>query len=212
MNAAYTLLIMASQLLTMISGTPNVSDALRQQGIQVAHYAIDEANRQLAILNTQPIIIDTVSTSTPAQPPVQNNENVIYVPYYAGTAPQVQKPMEDKSGITVNIVNTTEKDVINSVPFGTYTIRVRVLDTDGNSTCGTYCDNPRDVNATKVPISMNAPDNQGGDIVEKVIDGKETPKSKDYYTSFLYVPTKKGNKNLTFTSGDLTKDLEINVQ
>lgn len=106
--------------------------------------------------------------------------------------------MEDKSAVTAVLVQTVPKDTVNSLKYGSFIIQVRVLDENGFTVNG-------------APVTMSISNNLAGDSIDKVIDTLETPKSTDYYTSFEYIPTTKGTKTLTFTSGELTTDLEIVV-
>ncbi len=187
MTSAYTLLLLAFHLLTIVSTTPNIPDSLKQTAISIANQAIVEANREIALSANQDIIIPVA----PAP---------VYVPQDPITgSTQITNTMEDKSAVTSEIIKTSPVDKENSVPYGSYTIRLRVLDESGKTVNG-------------APVTIDAPSNAGGDEKQKTIDTRETPSSLDYYTSFEYVPTTKGKKTLTFTSGNLTNTLEITVK
>lgn len=198
MTQIYTLLVLALQLLTLVSSTPNAPADLRQTAINVANSAIVEANKQIALSQQSGTIVPTPEVAAPA--PI------------IGSLPQPTTMPEDKSAITASIIRTVDADPVNSIPFGTYIIQVRVLDSSGKSTCGTFCDDPRNDNAVKIPVVMSAPDNVEGETVNRIIDTRETPSSTDFYRDFQYIPKTKGKKTVTFTSGNLTTSLDIVVK
>ena len=114
MTSAYTLLVLALQLLTLVTTTPNISPALRDQAVSVAHAAIAAANTP-----TAPVFSGTQSTPS-----------VVPVPVSATISVSMQP------SISAEIVHIAPADVQNSVPHGIYVIRARVLDADGNTTPG----------------------------------------------------------------------------
>lgn len=126
--------------------------------------------------------------------------------------PSVKVMPIDQSKVTAEVINHLEADVKGGQPFGTYTIRARVLSPDGKPNGGTFVTNPRDEHATKIPIVMTSPNNAYGLIKEAIIDTNETTSSKDYYHDFSYAPTQSRSVTLTFTSGNLSTDLSLVVE
>lgn len=116
MTAAYTLLVLALQLLTLVSTTPNVTPELRAQAVSVANTAIAAANAEIA----QPKQVAQSTYVTPA-------------PVLGAT---MSAPMADESRVTAEVVQVSPADPVNGVPHGTYFIRVRVYDANGTTVSG----------------------------------------------------------------------------
>lgn len=195
MSAAITLLMLAFQLLTAVANTPNAPQSLRESATTVANMAITEANKQLGAQNIQPVI-----TSAPVIP--VSAPQYIYTPAPVVPAPggilTVSMPV-DQSAITAEVINRSKPDAGNDSPYGEYQIQVRVLNASGVTVKGT-------------PIAMDAPNNLYSNPDSRTLDtvaSKET--GNDFYHVFVYNPTKAGPATLTFTSGNLTQLLTLNV-
>lgn len=116
MTAAYTLLVLALQLLTLVSTTPNVSPELRARAISVANTAIFAANAEMAPVTT-----------------VQST-HVMQAPVLGAT---MSTPMpSDQSKISAEVIKTLAPDPVNGLPYGMIIIRVRVFDSEGKTVNG----------------------------------------------------------------------------
>lgn len=185
MTAAYTLLVLALQLLTLVSTTPSVTPELRAQAISVANTAIAAANAEISAPQTVVGI---------AQPTVQSTPTTQQPVFGATIAASM-----DQSAVTAEVISTAPADPVNGIPHGIYTIRVRVLDASG-------------VTVNGASVTMNAPGNIEGAQKTKTIDTLQTPESSDYFTSFSFVPSEAGQHTITFSSGNLSTSLEVSVQ
>lgn len=182
---AFTLLITAMQLLTLVASTPNLPQSFVDNAKQVANTAIvfaqEEINKYQAELAKQATNAPTTTTApTPPTAPlgvIINQPNPI---------------MENKEDILVKVINVGPKDEVNGLPFGSFSLRISVLDASGK-----YLE--------KAPITIKTPDGQK--TVEP--NGMSTPDLKDWNTTFTYVPKAAGTKSLTFTSGTLSKTIEV---
>lgn len=185
MTAAYTLLVLALQLLTLVSTTPSVTPELRAQAISVANTAIAAANAEISAPQT---VVGITKPAVQSTPTTQQ-------PVFGAT---ITAPM-DQSAVTAEVISTAPADPVNGIPHGIYTIRVRVLDAAGKT-------------VNRASVAMNAPGNAEGAQKTKTIDTRETPESTDYFTSFSYVPMQTGTNTLVFTSGALSTSLSVSVQ
>lgn len=108
----------------------------------------------------------------------------------------------DRSDILIKLTGPFNYgDSVNNTPYGNYTVRVSVLDSSGNYTRNEL-------------IVMDAPDNiykNTGDT-EKYPNAISTNNGNDWFAGFSYVPTSLGSKTLTFTSGNLTKSITIEIK
>ncbi len=108
--------------------------------------------------------------------------------------------MEDKSEITVEVTKVREES--SDYPLGVYFLKVRVLDQNGKTTPIPKGQAPfQDVSMT-----------YNGIIENKKIDGKQTSESTDFYHTFAFYPAQKGLQQVVFASGNLTKQVSIDVQ
>jgi len=105
---------------------------------------------------------------------------------------------ESNADLVISLSSIGKKDSENNLPFGSYTINASVLDDKGNR-------------MEMVDITMDAPDNLLSKETRKT-NTQSGMNSKDWYTAFGYIPTKAGNKVITFTSGSFVNTFEINVE
>lgn len=167
------------------------------------------ANIRMILAPSEPVQ-GTINTS-PVSSPQQTASTTQSAPVAGSINNQSSAPMpEDKSAIIAKVVGQNKND--SSLPFGSYSIKVQVLDKDGKPTGGTFITNPRDENATKIPVTMTAPGNLFSGGSEAIIDSIETTGSKDYFHTFGYAPKTGGSKSLTFVSGKLSTTIKIDVQ
>lgn len=153
----------------------------------------------------QPIVIFLPVPTPQNTEPLSNQNNIGNI----NTMPQISQ-----AKITVDQSYDAGRDPVNGIPFGQYTFRVQVLDDNGVPTCGTFCENPRDPNAVKIPVTMSVDgdtDPASGNFDSRFINAKDGADSTNYYTSFGYVPTEAGDHTVVFTSGTFTKEVDINV-
>lgn len=179
---------MAMNLLTAVQGNPNLPPQFKETAISVANNAIVFANQELAKLPAD-------------QTPVQQPVTPVVVPVAPVQPPVVGgiiTPM-DKSSLDVEVTEYRKKDIVNGQPFGHFSISVSVKDKDGKN--------------LRQEIVMDAPDN----LLNKTVDTVKIPNSEtnvnkgDWTASFGYVPVSEGQKVITFTSGNLKKQVTINV-
>lgn len=103
---------------------------------------------------------------------------------------------EDLSGVTAFIYNHTEEA---SYPHGVFAVQVSLLDSNGKY-------------VKDATFQLSVSDNLIENETERNVDGRTTVKANDWNTRFRYAPSSPGSKTLTFTSGDFTKTLTIEVQ
>ena len=224
MVQALTLLIMALQLLTAVNH-PNVPESLKQSAISTANFAIKVANEALkegtvqSIATTPaPVQIVTppvlVEDTSPKFGSVVAPEPVISQPIIMPTqpAPIVPAPVVDKSEIVVVSDQQTAflpcPDCLYPQYNRAYFIfYVEVLNKDGSKV------------VADVDIQLPADDlfTVAGHTRTPELLSKQpttlTPNKQHFGPAvFPYYPTSKGSKTLTFTSGNLTKSVTINVQ
>lgn len=108
---------------------------------------------------------------------------------------------ENFPAITAEVIDKSPADPANGIPFGTWTIMVKVYDVDGNLVSL----------ASKTPVDMSAPDNLDGTPKKAVIDTQVSKEDPSTYHNFLYTPVTAGTKSLSFTSGNLSAPLSIEV-
>lgn len=185
------LLLLAFQLLSLVAATPNISASIRQQAITIANQAIVEAQAELAVSTPAPII---ASTNAPQQNVVQPQPAPVQQSIIQPAIIQTKVMDQSKADIIIVESSDAKIDAVNGIPYGTYFFQVRILDSNGNPVKG-------------VPVSMTI----DGKTINRTIDTAPTIGSVDYYTTFQYIPTSTGDKDATFASGDLTKDLTFSV-
>ena len=183
MTAAMTLLITAIQLLSIVAGMPNIDPAFKATAIDIANQAITTAQTELAATE-RPLTTQQIQTFTN--------------PNYGSITPMVETPI-DKSGIVVVLTSKNDPDEKANMPYGAYNYSVSILDKDGNGT-------------EKAAVTLTSQDNLYGNTVIQEARGKTTNEAKDWFTGFQYIPTSKGDKILTFTSGSHTKTINLSVE
>lgn len=192
MTIAINLLISAMTLLTMIQQNPNLPQSFRDSAVNIANQAIVVAQNEIANQNktvTNPVIIDTVA-------PVQT----IQQPTFSGIMTPMETPI-DKSGITAELMKIYKDS--ETPYFGQYIFKVSVLNEKGE-----YVNNAE--------VAMSAPEDYfqtvGQNKETKFTNDRKNNDDKNWYLTFGYVPMTQGTKNVTFTSGNLSTTITINVQ
>lgn len=154
-----------------------------------------------AILNA-PVTEGTVSTSSAPIDLATTTAPVTQAPIQTTIQPTfgsitTNQPTMDKSALLVTPIytpTTQGRGPSEGMPFGQYGFEVSVLDSDGN-----YIKN-----AAVTLTSDLAPDTQYTKDADSGV-GK-------WGRGFNYVPQTVGQKTLTFTSGNLTQTIVLNVQ
>lgn len=142
---------------------------------------------------SQPIVIFVPVPTPQNTEPLSNQNNIGNI-----------MPQTSQAAITVEKQYDDTIDAANGIPFGQYTFIVRVLDASGAPTCGTFCDNPRDPDAVKIPVTMaidGATPSPTDPNFNKFVNSKGP--NGDYYVTFAYVPTTEGEHSIVFSSPTL---------
>lgn len=152
----------------------------------------------LATSTTQELT-ETGTTSAPIVAPIETPpvQNQVVPPTFSGTITSPAPMPQDLSAITVKVATSG----------GRFTFSVSVLGSDGNA-------------IQNAPIHMEAPDlvpiaNKTGITDRFATDQDGNPPQNNWYTTFSYGGLQvltKGSQDITFTSGNLTKTITINVQ
>lgn len=174
---------MAMNLLTAVQANPNLPPQFKEVAISVANNAIVFANQELAKLPAD---------QTPVQTPVQP---VTVQPVQAPVVGGIITPM-DKSEILVTETSHIKPNK-TLTGFDGWSFRVSVLDKDGNYTRST--------------IVANIPDTFGDQNLIKEAGNQSGTNKGDWSADFSFYPKSKGQKTLTFTSGNLTKSIVVEV-
>ena len=214
MTQALLLLISAMQLLTLVSGNPQLPQSFKDSVIIIANRAIAVAQEEI---NNQRQI---VSTPTPAQvqeqvvqatpPPVI----IIPTPQSVGAIPSI--PMEDKTEI---FVRTDPSETTTS-------FWVNVVDADGNYVYDAPVKFTTPEGLVETRTTSNLSKNRDGKFVNLLtvprgVDGRldfndPTVSVSNvpyfWYNTFNYTPSSKGKKVLTFETLGKTKTIEIVVE
>ncbi len=201
------------KIITLLLGilflVPSVSYASALTAPQVssiigllAAFGVDQAT--IDIVYKQLVFSPAVSTITNNPTFIPSFGNIMAKPAPAVTqgtsAPTQAAPAPvDLSGISVAVVNQAPASIANDLPFGSFSLKVIVLDFNGKNT-------------NKAVVTMTSPNNLLGVTREKTVDTTTDLHSEDYYTTFEYIPTKKGAVTLTFASGNLVKTFDLLVQ
>jgi hypothetical protein len=163
------------------------------QAFNVDAQTIDLVYNDLTATTTTGAILQLTSTSTP-QVTIQPQAT-------GGTITPTNQPIlmpQDQSAVTVIQQSTPQlshKDPVNGIPYGTLQFQVRVLDANGAT-------------VDKAPVTMSA----NGTTETRTIDTVLSPETKDdHYTQFQFTPQQIGTYIFTFTSGNLSKDIIVNV-
>ena len=156
------------------------------------------------VATVQAILETPNATTTVVAPilitPVQNTPTPVF--QFNGTIqpmPEVPAPV-DKSEIVVEVSRVKESS--ESTPFGYYFLKVSVLNSEGITTPIKESENPRQ------NISMEV----GGVIESRFIDTQTHRESKVWFHTFGFEPGSVGVHSITFTSGNLTKTITVEVK
>ena len=176
------------QLLTLVASTPNLPQSFVDNAKQVANTAIVFAQEEINKYQAELVAQATVTTIQPVPTPQP------ITPLGTITNQPINQPiiiMENKEDILVEVFNVGQKDEINGIPFGSFSIRISVLDASGKH--------------VKVPITIQTPD------IQKTAEpnGMTHKDLGDWNLTYTYIPQSAGKKSLTFTSGALSKTIEI---
>lgn len=187
MNVALSLLMLALSLLTQVANTPNLPQSFRGNAVSIANIAIVEANKAIAEQNA--------ATTTPTPVPTISPMTVQDVTPQPTFGAIIQPPMpapQDLSGITVS----TDTDTKNE-----YAFKVSVLDTNGK-------------HILKAPITISIPTHTFPEwyTMNRETNGQSTTGSADWKTTFGEINLPKGTHDVTFTSGNLTKTITLEVK
>ena len=186
MTSALALLLGAMQLLAVVSTTPNISEDFKAQAIQVANYAIQIAQTEIAAQN-QP-------TDTAVLQPVGNPQNVTPQQTSPDFGATIQ-PMDKSDFVVEEAKKVGAADPQNGIPYGTWFIKAYVLDSDGE-----YVQN------AEILLTL-------GEYADtRKTDTVSTLHGKDYHRTFSLTPSKNGTQTLTFKSGDKTKQITLQVE
>lgn len=192
MTIAINLLISAMTLLTMVQQNPNLPQSFKDSATGIANQAIVVAQDEIAKANqtaTTPIVINTVT-------PVQT----VQQPTFGGIITPMETPI-DKSAIIAELFKI-DKDPAWSY-FGMYTLKVSVLNAKGEY-------------VNKAEVTMSAPEDYlqtvGQNKESRFTEARQNNDDKNWYVTFPYIPMTQGSKNVTFTSGNLSTSITINVQ
>lgn len=192
MTIAINLLISAMTLLTMIQQNPNLPQSFKDSAVGIANQAIVVAQDEIAKANqtaTNPVVINTVT-------PVQT----VQQPTFGGIIVPMETPI-DKSAIIAELLKVT-KDA-DTPYFGNYILKVSVLNANGEY-------------VNKAEVSMSAPEDYfqtvGQNKESRFTEARQNNDDKNWYVTFPYIPMTQGAKDITFTSGNLSKTVTINVQ
>lgn len=179
-------------LLTMVQQNPNLPQSFKDTATGIANQAIVVAQDEIAKANqtaTTPVVINNVA-------PVQT----VQQPTFGG----IITPM-DKSDIVIDSIRFLQTNDPQRSPNGEWIIVVRVLNSNG--------DDEKDA-----IVKMDAPDDVVN-IKEKHIDQMGYVRDAEgnitrtkYSTFFNFAPNSTGDRPITFTSGNLSKTITINVK
>lgn len=210
MQIALTLLISAQTLLAMVLGNPALPQEFKDNAISIANNAIVVAQEELA----KPVVVATTPTPEQTQvitTSVQPQVTTTPVQPQVTTAP-VQQTTPSFGSITNNvpqimkeiIVKNEKNEVVESVtvPAGTLSVFLNAnYKEDGKSVLETVVATT-DENVTR---SFNKNERT---CSQSVVGG---PKD-DCSINYLYRVTISGPHSVTFTVGDTTKTVNINVE
>lgn len=112
----------------------------------------------------------------------------------------VEVPVVDKSDLLVETYqNGVGKDPANNIPFGQWTWNIRVLGADG-------------AYVKDAQIVATLPnDNLYGAEQTNETKNETGNKKEDWYAGFSYLPKTIGTKTITFTSGEFSKSVTVEV-
>ncbi len=202
MTQALILLISAMQLLTLVSGNPQLPQSFKDNVILIANRAISVAQEEI---NNQQQIVPTPTPVQVQEQVVQATPQpvIIYTPPPvvggANPTPPPMPPEVDKSDLIITQTKSSPRDATNGMPFGAYSFTFSLLDKYGK-----YIPHAK--------ITLSAPDNLYGNSVVGDANGESGRDTSDWSGAFQYVPTKAGVKTLTFSGGGKTKTIEIIVE
>jgi len=207
MEIILTLLISAMHLKAALFGV-NIPQDFRDQSMPIVDSIISQLNveMQKAIVVSNSPSVPVPQYIAPVTPQTNSvpTGNTDVVPVVVVSAPV------NKSDMLVTITNISKPDPINNLPYGDYSIKVSVLDTNGK-----YVQGIKDGNYIEsAKIVMSSPDNLLTNKVylEKYPNGITSSELSDWSAGFQYIPTTVGSKTLIFTSGSLTRSIVIEVK
>lgn len=127
----------------------------------------------------------------------------------------IETPMEASkpSQLLVTFNGGSSKNPDAGFPLGSFNWRVSVLDQYGAYLQGqnVSADLPDDARIPWNELLSREEDKLTNPNLHKVTDAQSGFKTKDWGTSFEYIPTTSGAKTITFTSGGLTEIVEVTV-
>ena len=224
------LLTMALQLLVS-ANQPNVPVSLRNTAISVANTAIEVANK--AIKDAGKPVLGAIASPTlsispkpspsaspvaiaspsPSFSPLATPEPIII--YKETIRYMTPTPLPSELILSSKLVYTAEQVKSPSIgndyaPYGSYSIKVVLIGEGGDKQFMKRSDGSF---AVEYLIKMDAPD-QSPVIENPQIRpiGLQGNPVKEYVVQFSYDPQTPGKKTLTFTSGSLTKTIDIDVK
>ena len=212
MTQLLTLLIVATQLLTQVQTNPNLPQSFRTYAEQIAITAITLAQAELAKLNLpQATTTPPAPQETPVVPPIVLGA----VPPITNNEPQMPAPI-DKSEIKVTH-QVSHKFNADTKPRWEITYNVEVFDSEGKHVQGA----PVAMRGTDMSFSRNTNINNleeeikvHGDLNKKTLNqnrDKIKGDLEDWHANFTYMTEVPGPKDITFTSGNLTKTVQITL-
>ena len=223
---------MALQLLVS-ANQPNVPVALRNSAISVANTAIEVANKAIkdagkpvlgAVASPTPSVSPKPSPSpspiaiaspSPSFSPSPTPEPIII--YKETIKYMTPTPIPSELLLKAKLIQTPEvalKNGYDQAPYGIYFIEVTLIGEGGDKKVITHTSGlPDDIEyLVKMDAPDNAPYNPNPDIRPIGRGGSPSDPNRPYVLSFSYHPQTSGNKTLRFTSGSLTKTIEIDVK
>ena len=238
MASILLLLTIALQLLVS-ANQPNVPVSLRNTAISVANTAIEIANK--AIKDVEKPALGAVASPTPSiSPKPSPSASPVVIaspsPSFSPIATPQPTPVATPSPIIIykekimtptpipselllkaTLVQTPEvalKNGYDQAPYGIYFIEVTLIGEGGDKKIHTHTNGTPD--AIEYLVKMDAPDNASynpnPDIRPIGKGGSPSDANRPYIVNFSYHPQTAGKKTLTFTSGSLTKTIDIDVK
>ena len=152
---------------------------------------IDQIHKILIPENTTPVVlVPTTITPVIQDAPIYfgSTAPVIPTPPPIVVAPVVESIVMDKSEIIVVETRQRPSNPTGNQPFGSVLFILKVVDIDGGDI------------TKSAQVTMQAPNNIYGESVQASNTGSG---------NLFYVPTTGGEKTITFTSGELTKEITL---
>ncbi len=200
-------LIGAMMSIIVAAQNENATIEQKQHALETAEIVINflakEQDKIVASINqcsaTNPTIIvpkQTTNTQTPT-----NND------------PQLGAVEQDQSDLIVKFTGKNKVDAVNNMPFGGFSFRVHVKDSEGNyvKNAPISVEYPNDAVYSRNENLTPEEDKATNGNLHKKTNGQSGPRTGDWSASFEYVPSEEGyeTKTIRFTSGDMTKEFTV---